>query len=52
MGADDCFEGAVMPRHRLVQVLEDIDSQDPAELESLLIALTTAAWPTCSALEQ
>ncbi len=41
-----------MPRHRLAQVLEEIRSQDPAELESLLIALTTAAWPTPWALDQ
>ncbi len=41
-----------MPSHRLGLVLEDLDSQDPSELEALLIALTTAAWPTPSALDQ
>jgi hypothetical protein len=52
MGPDDYSEGAVMPRHRLWQVLEEIESQDPSELEALLIALTTAAWPTAYALDQ
>ncbi len=41
-----------MPRHRLWRVLEEIESQDPAELESLLIALMSAAWPTRTAREQ
>jgi hypothetical protein len=52
MGPEDYFEGAVMPRHRLWLVLEEIESQDPSELESLLVALTTAAWPTPCALDQ
>jgi hypothetical protein len=52
MGPDDYSEGAVMPRHRLWLVLEEIDSQHPSELESLLLALTAAAWPTPSALDQ
>ena len=34
-----------MPRHRLWQVLEEIEGQDPAELESLLIALTRRPGP-------
>ena len=41
-----------MPRHRLGLVLADVESQDPSELEALLIALTAAAWPTPSALDQ
>jgi hypothetical protein len=52
MGADDYSEGAVMPRHRLWLLLEDIESQDAAELESLLIALTKAVWPNSTALGQ
>jgi hypothetical protein len=52
MRPDDHSEGAVMPSHRLWLLLEEIEGQDPAELEALLVALTKAAWPNRSALDQ
>ena len=52
MSADEQPRGDLMTRHRLAEVLDDIDRQAPDELEALLRALITAAWPTPSARDQ
>jgi hypothetical protein len=51
MSADPPPEGAVISPHRLAEIIEDIDGFDPVDLEALLAALTTAAWPSRHTLE-
>ena len=51
MSADLPPDGALISPHRLAEIIEDIDRFHPDELEALLAALTTAAWPTRYALE-
>jgi len=52
MRHDEQPEGATISRRRLAALLDEVERQDPAALESLLLALTAAAWPTRSAVDQ
>ena len=51
MDAEPSRQGSLMTRHRLAEIVDDMDRTDPGELEALLAALTTAAWPTRFALD-
>jgi hypothetical protein len=44
-------EQALITPGRLAAIVEDIDAAAPLELEALLTALRTAAWPSRFALE-
>lgn len=51
MNSDLPPEQALITPHRLAEIVEDIDGFGPLELEALLMALRTAAWPSRFALE-
>jgi hypothetical protein len=51
MNSDLPPEQALISPDRLAEIIADIDRADPPELEALLTALTTAAWPSRFALE-